>query len=60
VTLSTRRVNLTTACTYGSSVTFSNPRRFGRSTRLKFTARFAGNARVLPATAAARFARVRR
>ena len=60
VTLSTRRVTLRKDCTYAVTVSFANARRFARVKRLKLTARFAGNARVLPATAPARFARVRR
>ncbi len=60
VTLSTRRVSLSRTCTYAVRVSFTAPRRFARAKRLKFTARFGGNALVLPATAPARFARVRR
>jgi hypothetical protein len=59
-TLSTRRVTLAKDCTYSARVLFVNTRRFARAKRLKFTARFLGNNRVLPTTAAARFARVRR
>ena len=59
-TISTRRVSLRRNCTYSLRVSFANRRRFGTLKRLKFTARFLGNARVLPATAPARFARVRR
>jgi len=59
-TLSTRRVTLAKDCTYSTRVLFANARRFARAKRLKFTARFLGNNRVLPTTAAARFARVRR
>ena len=58
-TISTRRVNLSSACRYSVVVRFSNRRRFGRATRLKFTARFGGNTVVLPATAQARFSRIR-
>ena len=59
-TISTRRVSLTKSCTYSLRVSFGNSRRFGRSTRLKFTARFVGNAVVLRDTAPLRFVRVRR
>ena len=43
-TLSTRRVRLTRACRYASSVVFRDRARLGRSPRLRFTARFTGNA----------------
>jgi len=59
-TVSTRRVKLTSSCTYSSRVSFANRRRFGSATRLKFTARFLGNSRVSLTTAKARYARVRR
>jgi hypothetical protein len=58
-TLSTRRVNLRRDCTYVSTVTFSQRRRFGSATSLRFTARFLGNAVIKPATAVSRTARVR-
>jgi len=60
VTLSTRRVSLRKDCTYAVTVSFADARRFARVKRLKLTARFAGNTRVLPIAAPARFARVRR
>ena len=61
VTISTRRVTLSKSCTYSSRVTFANSRRFGRTIkRLKFTARFLGNARVLPTAATPRYSRIRR
>jgi len=60
VTISTRRASLTRNCTYSSRVAFANKRRFGTAAKLKFTVRFLGNARVSPAIAPARFARVRR
>ena len=60
VTISTRRASLTRNCTYSSRVAFANKRRFGTAAKLKFTVRFLGNARVSPAIARARFARVRR
>lgn len=59
VTISTRRASLTSNCTYSSRVSFANKRRFGTAAKLKFTVRFLGNARVSPAIAPARFARVR-
>jgi hypothetical protein len=59
-TISTRRVFVSRSCAYRLSISFASARRFARAARLRFTARFAGNALVLPATAPARFARVRR
>ena len=60
-TLSTRRTTIKkTSCTYSLTVSFSNRKRFGTAKKLKFTVRFAGNERVLPITAASRFARIRR
>lgn len=58
-TISTRRVVLRDDCTFVSRVTFSVTRRFGRATRLKFTARFAGNDRLERSTAPSKFARIR-
>lgn len=52
-TLSTRRVTLSSACTYRIGVTFQNRRRLG-SGRLKVRARFLGNARFLPRAALTR------
>ncbi|CAA9510278.1 MAG: hypothetical protein AVDCRST_MAG67-2675 [uncultured Solirubrobacteraceae bacterium] len=46
-TLSTRRVTLSSACTYRISVTFQNKRRLGAG-RLKVRVRFLGNARLQP------------
>jgi len=59
-TISTRRVSLRKDCTYSVRVTFVDAKRFAHVKSLKFTARFLGNALVLPATASPRFARVRR
>lgn len=59
-TISTRRVFLRRNCMFRSVVTFRNRVRFASRRSLRFTVRFLGNARVLPVTAAARFARVRR
>jgi hypothetical protein len=58
-TISTRRVTLSSTCTYSARVSFSDRSRFGSASRLKITARFLGNARVLPDAAPSRFARVR-
>jgi len=59
-TISTRRVFLRKDCTYSVQVSFADARRFAGVKKLKFTARFLGNARVLPTAAAPRFGRVRR
>ena len=59
VTISTRRVTLSRTCRYSLRVSFGNTRRFGTAKRLKVTARFLGNAKVLPDTAAIRYVRVR-
>lgn len=59
-TISTRRVTLSSSCTYSLRVSFASRSRFGTAARLRFTARFLGNALLLPDTAPARFARVRR
>ena len=57
-TISTRRVFLRRNCTFSSAVTFRTRARFASSRSLRFTVRFLGNARIAPATAAARFVRV--
>ena len=59
-TISTRRVTLSNTCTYSSTVSFANRRRFGSATRLKFTARYLGSALVSPVSARSVFARLRR
>lgn len=59
-TISTRRVSLGTTCSYSSTVSFANRRRFGTASRLKFTARYLGNSLVSPASAKSVFARIRR
>jgi putative cell wall-binding protein len=60
-TISTRRVFMHRGCTYSSTVSFATARRFGITIKqLRFSARFLGNGRILPATAGTRFARVRR
>lgn len=56
-TLSTRRANLRRDCTYSTTVTFSSRRRLGRTGRLRFTARFTGNAILGRRTATTRTAR---
>ena len=43
-TISTRRVALRRSCTFVSTVTFSNRKRFGSTGRLRFVLRFTGNA----------------
>jgi hypothetical protein len=59
-TIATRRPSLTRTCTYRVRITFATRRQLRRATRLRFSARFAGNARVLPATAVSRYGRVSR
>lgn len=58
--VATRTVRLSTRCTYSVRIAFADRRRLGRSTRLRFVARFLGNARVLARNAPARSARIRR
>jgi len=58
-TISTKTVSLKSSCTYKSKVSFANRRKFPRAKRLKFSARFLGNTRVLPVNAPTRFGRVR-
>jgi len=55
-TLSTRRVNLRSNCTFSTSVSFARARRLARGT-LKVTARFLGNAVLLPRAAPSRTVR---
>ena len=45
-TISTRGANLRRDCTYSIRVTFRRPQRFRSATRLRFTARFLGNAHM--------------
>lgn len=47
-TVSTRRVALRSDCSYSSTVSFRDAKRFTRSGALKVTVRFNGNTRVLP------------
>jgi hypothetical protein len=55
----TRIVQLTSKCTYSSTASFASRTKLGKSARLKFSARFGGNALVSPASAPARYGRVR-
>ncbi len=59
-TIANRRTSLTRTCTYRVRIAFANRRSLRSAKRLRFTARFAGNTRVRPTTAAARLARIRR
>jgi hypothetical protein len=59
-TISTRRAALMPDCTFRSTVAFRIPQRFAKAKRLKFTARFLGNTRMLRHTAKAAYARVNR
>ena len=45
-TISTRGANLRRDCTYSIRITFKRPQRFRGATRLRFAARFLGNARM--------------
>jgi hypothetical protein len=58
-TLSTRRVEIRSNCTYSSTVTFRNRRRFGRARSLRFLARFTGNDVLATARARTRSGRLR-
>ncbi|HWI07669.1 MAG TPA: hypothetical protein VNT54_09155, partial [Solirubrobacteraceae bacterium] len=60
VTIATRRVWLSRSCRYRARIVIANRKRVRTAKRLRVTARFAGNARVLPASGRARLARVRR
>lgn len=42
-TISTRRVNIKSNCTYSSTTSFKNRSRFGKASKLKITVRFGGN-----------------
>jgi hypothetical protein len=46
LTISTRGANLRRDCTYSTRITFRRPQRFRGATRLRFTARFLGNAQM--------------
>lgn len=58
-TISTRRAKLKRDCTFRSRVTFTESERFGSAKRLRFTARFLGNADVFRRTAKTQTVRVR-
>lgn len=58
-TISTRRANISRSCTYRVTVTFTDRSRFRGATRLKFTARFLGNAILERRSASAKTVRVR-
>lgn len=49
-TISTRRVNLKSNCTYSSTTSFKNRSRFGKASKLKLTVRFGGNSVLAPKT----------
>jgi hypothetical protein len=59
-TISTRRVALASDCTFRSRVTFKFPVRFAKASKLKFTARFLGNTRLLGIAGKSKFVAVRR
>ena len=52
-TISTRRAEVRKDCTFTSKVTFKEKQRYAGKSKLKFTARFGGNQRLLPTRAAA-------
>jgi hypothetical protein len=58
-TISTRRVDLKSNCTYSVTTTFNDRARFGKATRLKVTVRFSGNTAIAPKTLTSRYVRVR-
>ena len=58
-TISNRRVALKPDCSYSSSVTFKERKRFGKRRRLKFVVRFLGNERLEPVINTPMTARVR-
>ena len=57
-TISTRRAVLADDCTYSMRIAFKRPERFGSATKLRFYARFLGNARMSSATSERISARV--
>jgi hypothetical protein len=59
LTISTRGANLRRNCSYSTRITFRRPQRFRGATRLRFTARFLGNARMTSARSDTVSARVR-
>jgi hypothetical protein len=58
-TISTRRAELSRTCTFSSTVTFRDRRRFTRAGRLRFTIRFTGNEVLTRTAAVARNVRTR-
>jgi Thrombospondin type 3 repeat len=58
-TISTRGTNLRRDCTYSIRLRFKRPSRFGGATRLRFTARTLGNARMTSARSDTVAARIR-
>ena len=59
MTISTRRTNVTWACTFSQWVSFGNPRRFAGRERLTVMVRFEGNRFLLAKRAGIRSVRVR-
>jgi hypothetical protein len=59
VTISTRGAKLRRDCTYSLRIAFKRPQRFANATRLRFTARFLGNARMTSRRSATVRARIR-
>jgi hypothetical protein len=58
-TISTRRVNLKSDCTYSSTVSFASRSRFGKATSLKLTVRFGGNSVLAIRTLTSKTVRIR-
>lgn len=58
-TISTRRVEITSNCTYSSTVSFNSRKRFGRAKSLKFTSRFTGNSVLGTKSASSKTGKVR-
>jgi hypothetical protein len=58
-TISTRRVNLKSNCTYSSTVSFASRSRFGRARSLKLTVRFGGNSVLATRTLTSKTVRIR-
>lgn len=59
-TLSVRRGDLRSTCTFSIPVNFTSDRRFGRARSLRFVARFGGNRSLLPRAAPTVTVRLRR
>ena len=58
-TISTRRVNLKSNCTYSSTVSFANRSRFGKAKSLKLTVRFGGNSVLASKTLTSKTVRIK-